>query len=231
MSAGLGKNVALPTGRRLVIPDIHGCAKSLEALVNQLDLSFTDQLFFLGDYINKGPDSLGVITLIQGLIDDGYSVFPLLGNHDQMMLQYLETREDALASTLSKLNHSGSIELQEFEKHLPFFMQLAPYYESGDYLLVHAGFDFDQALPFSDLDAMLNIRDFRYDASKADGHRIVHGHYPHSFDQIQSAIRDSAPILPLDNGCVYENREEQGNLLCLNLDNFELWVQPNVERR
>lgn len=231
MSYGLGTSVDLPAGRRLVIPDIHGCAKTLEILIHQLDLSFTDQLFFLGDYINKGPNSLGVLTFIEELIGSGYQVFPLLGNHDQMMLQYLETRDESLASALSKLNDIAIIELSVFERHLSFFRQLAPYYESGDFLLVHAGFDFNQPLPFSDLEAMLNIRDFRYDATKAAGRRIVHGHYPHSLPNIQSALRNGSPIIPLDNGCVYENREEQGNLLCLNLDTFKLWVQPNIERQ
>jgi serine/threonine protein phosphatase 1 len=233
LSHGLGARVPLPTGRRLVIPDIHGCASTLKKLLQQLDLKLDDQLFFLGDYINKGPDSLGVLACIQNLIDQRYNVFPLLGNHDQMMLQYLETREEAIGEKLIEMNGPEFIsdQIYEFEKYRHFLSQLVVLYESGDFLLVHAGFDFSLPDPFSDLSTMLTIRGFEYDKKKTDGKRIVHGHYPHPLGHIQSAIRDRSDIIPLDNGCVYEDRTGQGHLLCLNLDSFKLWVQPNVENQ
>lgn len=230
MSYGRGIDIPLPTGRRLVISDIHGCSKTLRQLLLQLRLTPEDQLFFLGDYINKGPDSLGVITIIQSLIKKEYSVFPVLGNHDQMLLDYFETKQEALVDQLNQADFlKGS--LHEFELHQDFFRQLVPFYVSGDFLLVHAGFDFNQPQPFSDLESMLTIRDFQYDFRKAEGRRIVHGHHPRSLIQIQTAIRDQAYILPLDNGCVCDNREEQGNLLCLNLNTFRLWVQPNIDHQ
>lgn len=233
MSYGVDAHVPLPTGRRLVIPDIHGCAKTLAALIQQLDLSFSDQLFFLGDYINKGSDSLGVLNCVQGLIDQGYNVFPLMGNHDLMMFQYLETRGEPLADKLTELNGPGFIrdQIHEFEKYRGFLVQLAGFYVSGDFLLVHAGFDFSRSDPFDDLGSMLTIREFEYDQKKANNKKIVHGHYPHSLEDIQAAIRNRSDIIPLDNGCVYKNREGQANLLCLNLDTFKLWVQPNIEHQ
>lgn len=228
MSYGLGRHIALPTGRRLIIPDVHGCAQTLRALLGQLRLSHEDQLFFLGDYINKGPDSLGVITCLEALIESGYTILPLLGNHDKMLLDGLEQRDQALESQLNGPDFLNG-QLGAFDRHLPFFKSLAFFYISGDFLLVHAGFDFDDDAPFSNLNAMLTIRDYRYDKNKAMAKRIVHGHNPTNLDEIRTAIAKRAYLLPLDNGCVYHNRADQGNLICLNLDTFNLWVQPNID--
>ncbi len=52
-------------GRRIAIGDIHGCSKTLKALVlKQLKPTFDDQIFFLGDYVSRGNDSAGVIDFI-----------------------------------------------------------------------------------------------------------------------------------------------------------------------
>ena len=51
-------------GRRFAISDIHGCSMTFEALLSQIHLKKEDQLFLLGDYVNRGPDSAGVIDKI-----------------------------------------------------------------------------------------------------------------------------------------------------------------------
>jgi serine/threonine protein phosphatase 1 len=47
--------------RRFAISDIHGCARTFGALLNKINLSPVDELFLLGDFIDRGPDSKGVL--------------------------------------------------------------------------------------------------------------------------------------------------------------------------
>lgn len=68
--------------RRLVIPDVHGCPKTLASFIDTIRLQKSDYLFFLGDYIDKGSDSKGVLDIIIDLKKQGFNVFPLRGNHE-----------------------------------------------------------------------------------------------------------------------------------------------------
>ena len=73
--------------KQWVIPDIHGYLKTLRALIeNQIRPSKHDWLYFLGDYIDRGPDSKGVIDYIRKLQDDQYNVRLLRGNHEDYCL-------------------------------------------------------------------------------------------------------------------------------------------------
>jgi predicted MPP superfamily phosphohydrolase len=95
---------AIPTpqeGRRFAIGDIHGCNLTLQALVKeQLQLTKQDQLFLLGDYVNRGPDSMGVLNFIMGLQAEGYQVFALRGNHEQMLLDKIGMRDKLSKDTV-----------------------------------------------------------------------------------------------------------------------------------
>lgn len=61
-----------------VIGDIHGCVRTLGAILDRIDPQSTDRFYFLGDFLNKGPDGPGVIRLIKSL----HNVRYVLGNHD-----------------------------------------------------------------------------------------------------------------------------------------------------
>ena len=68
--------------RRWIIPDIHGCAKTVKVLLeNMLKVTKHDQLYFLGDYIDRGPDSKGVIDYLMWLQKEEYEVHFIKGNH------------------------------------------------------------------------------------------------------------------------------------------------------
>lgn len=220
------------SGRRLVIPDVHGCINSLEALVRKIDLQPEDQLFFLGDYINKGPDSRSVLDYLMALVESGaYQIFLLRGNHEDMLLDHNVGRK-----WLHEFVHEHhSEELLDERGLLPLkyktFLEDLPYYfEVPGYLLVHAGFNFQIKDPFSDLRSMLYIRDYPVNPDFVQDRRIVHGHNPKPLGAIQDYLSSDSAVIPLDNGCVYYGeREGMGNLLCLNLSTQELIVQENVE--
>ena len=72
-------------GRTIAIGDIHGCSKALDTILDAIRPRPEDTIVTLGDYINRGPDSRGVLDR---LIDLGrrFRLVPILGNHDQMLL-------------------------------------------------------------------------------------------------------------------------------------------------
>ena len=77
---------------RYVIGDIHGCVEELRRLIEALPLGGGDSVVFLGDYIDRGPDSAAVVAYLISLQDqlvDGIEWVFLKGNHEDMFLSYL----------------------------------------------------------------------------------------------------------------------------------------------
>ena len=72
--------------RVLAIGDIHGCSKALDTILAAVQLRPDDQIITLGDYIDRGPDSMGVIERLLALRRLN-QVTCLRGNHEQMMLE------------------------------------------------------------------------------------------------------------------------------------------------
>ena len=73
------------SGRTIAMGDIHGCCTALVGLLDVIDLQPADELVLLGDYVDRGPDSRGVLDLLID-VSQRYSVVALLGNHETMML-------------------------------------------------------------------------------------------------------------------------------------------------
>ncbi len=227
------------SGRRLAISDIHGCSKTLRALLNKLQITSEDTLYFLGDYIDRGPDSSGVLDIIIQLKKEFPKVIPLSGNHEYQMLKAeKEYNEKAFYYYVKKLNNSTSIlnKKKKLRKKYRKFMKSLPYYiELEDYFLVHAGFDFKKENPFNDANIILNIRNFKYNKKKAKGKSIITGHSPTYFHQILKQVKKNKKIINLDNGCVYTkphkiyDYKQLGKLCCFNLDTKELICQKNID--
>ena len=77
--------------KRWVIPDVHGHAKTLRSLVEeQIRPARYDEIYLLGDYIDRGPDSKGVIDYIRHLQKDEFTVIALKGNHEDIMVDLYE---------------------------------------------------------------------------------------------------------------------------------------------
>ncbi len=226
-------------GRRLVISDIHGCSKTLNALLQKINFTENDTLYFLGDYIDRGPDSSGVLDILINLKENYPSVFPLSGNHEYQMLKAEKEYNDAsfyyfvknLARSKDLLNKKRKLR----KKYLKFMKSLAYFAELDDYFLVHAGFDFRKKYPFNDAVGMLNIRTFKYDKKKAKNKTIIVGHSPTYYKKIQKQIKAKKKIIYLDNGCVYTkphrlyDYKKLGKLCCYNLDTKELTCQKNID--
>lgn len=227
-------------GRRLVVSDIHGCSKTLRVLIeDRVGLNKADHLYFLGDYIDRGPDSSGVLDYVIDLIRNGYYVFPLRGNHEQNLLEAINDYDkETLAHYVRKiskspdlLNENGEVKLQYVE----FFSNLDYYYSLNDFIIVHAGLNFSSERPYDDKVSMLELRSSTIDSSKLNGKKLVHGHQVTPLNEIRKALDEKKSVIPLDNGCFYTkphkiyDHTQTGNLCCLNLDTFELTVQKNIE--
>ncbi len=226
--------ISIPSciGNRYVIPDIHGCSKSLMSLIDKIGLKKEDQLFLLGDYIDRGSDSVGVINFLIELQQADYQVYPVRGNHEEDILMLHQNKIDKLIIRyINKENTSAfftsNLELKpeyfNFFKSMPYFIELE------DYFFVHAGFDFKSIKPFENTDEMIQIRNWPYHPALAKNKTIVHGHNPTELDEIHKRIDWNARIIPLDNGCVFSHALEMGNLLCLELGTFQLICQENID--
>lgn len=232
MSNPLGKVIPKKNGKRLAIGDVHGCHQTLRALLDKLSLQPEDSVFFLGDYVNKGPSGKKVLDCISEL-SEYCQVHALLGNHDKMVLDYLLTKDPDIRRQLSDITAGDEFFELSPTEHARYTQQLSGlhhYFISSDYILVHAGLDFTLSNPFLGKEAMLNIRAFYYDSAKAQNKRILHGHVPHTMDEINERIGRRARRIPLDNGCVYAGeRDGLGKLLCYNLDTHELIAQDHCD--
>lgn len=116
------------------IGDVQGCFQELQDLLGHINFDETrDSLWFTGDLVNRGPDSLATLRFVKDL-----DAITVLGNHDLHLLAIAEgKREQAKKDTLDAiLEADDRDELLEWLRHLPLIHSDI---ESG-YTLVHAGF-------------------------------------------------------------------------------------------
>ena len=222
------------TSRRFVIPDIHGCAVTFRRLVQDtIRLTTDDELFLLGDLIDRGPDSKGVLDFIFELRTAGFSVMAVRGNHEDM---YLRAGDDRQAMDLWVAN-GGYATLASFRADGPgdiphnyqFYLRSLPYYLLLDgFVIVHAGLNFDTADPFDDTTAMLWTRSAVVDLSRTGNRRLVCGHTPVSRAQLEASLTSSK--IMLDNGCVFGDRSDMGSLAALELNSLTVSYLNNLDR-
>jgi len=227
---------------QFAISDIHGCAKTFDALLNEIQFSHSDELFLLGDYIDRGPDSKGVLDRIMQLQQDGYTIECLMGNHEQMVLHSIAMGRADMAK--SWMANGGKETLESFglkttdppsflpDNYLSFLSQMELYKEVNGYILVHAGLAFDAPDPFADHYAMLWIRDFydNIDYDWLDGRVIIHGHTPRAAALIKFQLKNLSrlSVLNIDAGCVFE-RHGRDSLCAFNMTDRTLTFMKNQE--
>ncbi|MCB0756092.1 MAG: serine/threonine protein phosphatase [Flavobacteriales bacterium] len=230
----IGLKVKAPEngGRRLVITDIHGCANTFDKLLNKVGLNQNDQLFLLGDYINRGPRSKQVIDQILQLKEDDFNVFCLMGNHEETLLHLLFESPEELRmllksrKSLNLLNKRGFVR----KRFVQFFRELAYYIKLEDHFLVHAGFNMKIDKPLTDVHAMCWTRNFQIE-KPYKGRQILFGHTPTKLSKIRLQLEQESPYVCLDNGCSHTYLgKEYGRLLCYDIDSRELFKQKNIDQ-
>ena len=132
--------------RQIAIGDIHGCSTALETLIQAIQPNADDIIITLGDYIDWGPDSHGVLEKLIAL-GKRCTLVPLLGNHEEMLLAAREGRSDLQywlkfggGDTLASYG-LGEEPKEIPAEHIRFIKGCCDYFESGRHIFVHAYYE------------------------------------------------------------------------------------------
>ena len=128
--------------RTIVIGDIHGCSKALRALIETIEPRGDDRLIFLGDYVDRGPDSKGVLDQLLEIEQRHDAVF-LLGNHEIMFrgaLRGLCPTHWLLSGGRQTITSYGGLLDGVPSAHQALLERCRPYWETDDALFVHANY-------------------------------------------------------------------------------------------
>lgn len=190
--------------RTLIIGDVHGCLDELQRLLDTMDYSPEDRLVFVGDLINKGPDSLGVLEYV-----DSLDAEVILGNHELGFVQFI------------KGNYPGNTEMEEtkaqlipnLDRWVQWMENLLVFIETSDFLVIHAGLPPETSSENVDKYVATNIRTWDgigRDLGNPDNppwyelvtydKLIIFGHWANQ----GLLVRDD--VIGLDSGCVYGNQ-------------------------
>jgi serine/threonine protein phosphatase 1 len=213
-------------GRTIAIGDIHGCRDALAALVDTIRPGREDTLITLGDHIDRGPDSRGVVDSLLALAGRCRLV-PLQGNHEELLLDALRD----ITALRRWLSFGGAEALRSYgwasggprrtlvswfpEEHRRFLAACQPYHETATHLFVHAGF-----LPELPMDQQpgLALRWRVTDAATATPHFsgkvAVVGHTP----QRSGEVLDLGFLVCIDTNCA-----RGGWLTALEVGTGQVW--------
>ncbi|MEO3704421.1 metallophosphoesterase family protein [Trichormus azollae] len=126
--------------RRIIIGDVHGYYQGLMNLFDKIAPSSADQVYFLGDLIDRGPQSAQVVDFVK---QNNYSC--LLGNHEQMLLSVFSNRSYSNQAVQAWLYSGGQATITSYQaaqipqEHIDWFLTLPTFIDLGDYWLTHAG--------------------------------------------------------------------------------------------
>lgn len=219
----------VPDGTRVyAVGDIHGRADLLRSLHRKILDDAADAeaqrlvVVYIGDYVDRGPDSFGVVDMLIEEPLAGFERHHLKGNHEDFLLRFLETGShgevwmiNGARATLGSYGVEWSdmaygvdglaAARQKFadfmpESHFQFFRGLELQHQEGDYLFVHAGIR--PGVPLGEQRAfdLMWIREVFLDSSADHGVVVVHGH----------TIAPEPEVLPnrigIDTGAFHSNR-------------------------
>ena len=202
----------------IAIADIHGCSNALASILAAIEPQQDDTLITLGDYVDRGLDSRGVLEIMIGL-SKRCRLIPILGNHDEIMLAakdnpaaYRAWMEFGGVSTLDSYGDSGQIDLVP-DEHFDFLRSCVPYFETDTHFFVHA--NFDSNLPLNKQDGhtlrWLSLKD-QIPKPHFSGKIAVVGHTP-----MREVLR-LPHLFGLDTACCFG-----GMLTAMEMQTGEIW--------
>lgn len=216
--------------RLLAIGDIHGCSRALDALLAQVQPIASDLIVTLGDYIDRGPDSKGVIDRLIDLHSQ-FRIVSLRGNHEMMLFAARRNEEsrqfwlavgglEALAS-YGRRGRRGKLD-DIPEEHWQFLLRTCvDWYEWERYFFVHANVDPDLPLD-KQPSSMLHWEFFNvFSLPHCSGKFMVCGH---------SEQRNGWPLFLPHAVCIDTFCYGGGWLTCLDVLSGQVW-QANQHGR
>lgn len=204
--------------RTLAIGDIHGCLAALERLWEAVDPSPGDRIVFIGDYIDRGPDSKGVIDFLLAL-PKNLDVTFLTGNHEEKI--FLATLHQSeldhwlndwgAPATLESYGPGGLDDVPD--SHWEFMRTLRVYVETETHIFVHANLEADvpleQQLPFTVIH-----KKFGEPAPHRSGKIMICGH---------TAQKTHVPLNMGHAICIDTDPDRGGWLTCLHVESGSYW--------
>lgn len=224
----------------IAIGDIHGCKKTLVRLLEKLELTPEDHVVFVGDYVDRGPDSFGVIEVLLEMEKEakegsGPSCTFLRGNHDQMMLDAIENQDDPEAQELWRIN-GGTQTLMSYqqeetvqipESHVEFLRRTDYLFETDEFVFVHAGLKPDLTIEqnIAQFDPMVALwtRAHMRGPNTMWEKTVVCGHTPKSEPMNQERL------INIDTGAVYYYIPGMGRLTAVHLPEREFTFAAYTE--
>ncbi len=135
----------MTTSRTIAIGDIHGCREPFERLLAALSLQTEDTLVILGDVVDRGPDSRGVIERLLQLQDE-CQLICISGNHEEMLLDSVDNK----MPLQDWLSHGGDETLDSYGKgwaasrlppeHIEFLRSWGDYFETPSHFYAHGNY-------------------------------------------------------------------------------------------
>lgn len=190
--------------RNIFIGDIHGCFNELQALLTKVHYNKDqDDLYLLGDVINKGPKNQEVLEFIEQ-----ERPFIIKGNHEFYFLKYCHGQTDLKSQSFEKLKK----ELQPRLNHWLELIDSWPYFiEREHFLCIHAGIPpLESPLKSIDPELLTNIRTWDGSGESLSNPKnppwhelyqnsklVIYGHWA------QQGLLKTHNTIGLDSGCVY----------------------------
>jgi serine/threonine protein phosphatase 1 len=219
--------------KRLVIGDVHGHYKALCSLLEGIGVDNDDQVYFLGDLIDRGPDSAKVVDLV---INNDYKC--ILGNHEVMLLDALGKEQINNLAFQAWLQNGGNATVVSYghrmppEEHLEWMKSLPFYFDLGDYWLVHAGIDPRKSIKQQSPEEFCWIRDKFHRSTQPyfEDKTIIIGHtITFTFNGIEPGkVVQGNGWLDIDTGAYHHI---QGWLTALELNESMVYQVDGVGRR
>jgi calcineurin-like phosphoesterase family protein len=187
----------------IAIGDVHGCAKALRALLEIISPQREDTVIFLGDCVDRGPDSKQVIDELLALREKCRLV-PLLGNHEEMMLNYL----DGIPQPDNWLDVGGAATVESYRgadgkltspssDQIDFIRTWGDCYETSSHFFVHGGYEPERPLASQHWQTM-RWQSLKYGvpAPHVSGKTAVVGHTSLKADRDGQLRGDVKPLQP-----------------------------------
>jgi len=208
-------------GRLIAIGDIHGKLSKLQGLIEKIEPAADDRLVFLGDYIDRGPDSFETIEYIIRLKTNLPNVVTLRGNHEDFVISLFMGNHSRRDREIWLTINGGDQTMASYRRHgvylkehQEFYMNLPLFYEIEEYFFCHAGVRSGIPLDKQKASDLLEIREPFLSSKEKFGKIIVHGH-----DMVESPT-----VLPnrinIDTGA-----GRYGPLTAIDLPSLNIWQQ------
>ena len=226
-----------------VVGDVHGHRESFDALLESLGLGESDHVLCIGDLIDRGPDSFGVVEAVR----NGERIHSIMGNHEMMMQHAMSAGQSGMGfwlrvggtQTLDSIPGAGDA-MDRVRMVSEFLSSLSAEVVLRDYRIVHAGYDPSIPVDEHDVHKMMTVRSI-FSAEKPidESRQVIVGHTPVQNDLVPSESRDAwesevllddgrPSVIAIDTG-IYLKEQDTPRLTALNLLDGRIVYQTRVE--